>query len=112
MSRKAAISRITLAMAALVITPLCLSLHPAACQPHALCANHSPMLDTVRLYDLTDSPFCLKARICLNLKRVPYRRVIATFGRMSELYELNALGQVPVLVVAGRAIPDSSQIAR
>ena len=70
------------------------------------------MLDEVLLYDLDDSPFCLKARICLHLKGVPFRRVTLTVGRMRELRRLNPVGKVPVLVDAERAIPDSSRIAR
>jgi glutathione S-transferase len=64
------------------------------------------------LYDLLDSPFCLKARICLSLKRVPYQRVPLTVSRLRELRRLNALGKVPVLVSDGEATPDSSRIAR
>ncbi len=70
------------------------------------------MADTFRLYDLSDSPFCLKARIFLNLKKVPYRRVTLTVRRLPELRRLNILGKVPVLVANGRAVPDSSQIAQ
>src|SRR6185503_8362019 len=70
------------------------------------------MLDEIRLYDLTDSPFCLKARICLQLKGVSYRRVTLTVGRIRELRRLNPLGKVPVLVEHGEVIADSSRIAR
>jgi len=68
--------------------------------------------DEVLLYDLSDSPFCLKARICLQLKGVPFRRVTLTVGRLRELRRLNPLGKVPVLVQAGDAVADSSRIAR
>jgi len=69
--------------------------------------------DTLRLYDLLDSPFCLKARIVLALKHVPYERVVANLSRRSELRRLNPLAKVPVLVVVGReALSDSSRIAR
>jgi glutathione S-transferase len=70
------------------------------------------MVDEVLLYDLNDSPFCLKARICLQLKGVAFRRVTLTVGRMRELRRLNPLGKVPVLVEGGTAIADSSRIAR
>ena len=70
------------------------------------------MLDEVLLYDLNDSPFCLKARICLQLKGVAFRRVTLTVGRMRELRRLNPLGKVPVLVESGVAIADSSRIVR
>ena len=61
---------------------------------------------------LNDSPFCLKARICLQLKGVAFRRVTLTVGRMRELRRLNPLGKVPVLVDGGVAVADSSRIAR
>src|SRR5690348_13485983 len=70
------------------------------------------MVDEVLLYDLNDSPFCLKARICLQLKGVSFRRVTLTVGRMRELRRLNPLGKVPVLVDGGTAVADSSRIAR
>jgi len=56
------------------------------------------MLDEVLLYDNSDSPFCLKARICLQMKRVAFRSVTVTIGRARELYRLIPLGKVPVLV--------------
>ena len=68
--------------------------------------------DEVLLYDLNDSPFCLKARICLQLKGIPFRRVTLTVRRIRELRRLNPLGKVPVLVQAGEAVADSSRIAR
>jgi glutathione S-transferase len=70
------------------------------------------MLDEVLLYDHGDSPFCLKARICLQLKAVPFRRVTVTLARRRELVRLNPLGKVPVLVHHGDVVPDSSAIAR
>ena len=42
-------------------------------------------LAEILLYDVNDSPFCLKARICLNVKGVPFRRVALTVGRLREL---------------------------
>ena len=70
------------------------------------------MRDEPLLYDLTDSPFCAKARICLQVKGVPYRRVTLTVAARRELRQLNPLAKVPVLVDRGRAIADSSAIAR
>jgi glutathione S-transferase len=70
------------------------------------------MLEEPLLYDLNDSPFCLKARICLQLKGLPFRRVPLTLGRMRELRRLNPLGKVPVLVHGEAVVPDSSRIAR
>src|SRR5689334_15456342 len=68
--------------------------------------------DETLLYDLDDSPFCLKARVCLQLKGVPFRRVTVTVGRLRELRRLNPLGKVPVLVAGGDVVADSSRIAR
>jgi glutathione S-transferase len=70
------------------------------------------MLDETLLYDAGDSPFCLKARICLHLKGVPFRSVTVTLGRVRELRRLNPLGKVPVLVQGAEVIADSSRIAR
>lgn len=70
------------------------------------------MTDEALLYDVSDSPFCIKARICLQLKEVPYRRVTVTVARAAELRRLNAKAQVPVLVDGEDIVPDSSAIAR
>jgi glutathione S-transferase len=70
------------------------------------------MLDEALLYDLNDSPFCLKARICLQLKGVPFRRVTLTLARRRELRRLSPLCKVPVLVDGDHVIADSSRIAR
>jgi glutathione S-transferase len=70
------------------------------------------MLDEALLWDNGDSPFCLKARICLQLKGVPFRRVALTVARRRELRRLNPLGKVPVLVEGGEVVVDSSAIAR
>lgn len=64
------------------------------------------------LWDLTDSPFCAKARMCLHLKGLPYRRVTLTVARLGELRRLSPRGQVPVLVHGARTIADSTAIAR
>jgi glutathione S-transferase len=70
------------------------------------------MLDEILLYDHSDSPFCLKVRICLQLKDVPFRRVTVTLGRRRELRRLNPLGKVPVLVHGTEVVGDSSRIVR
>jgi glutathione S-transferase len=70
------------------------------------------MRDEPLLYDLTDSPFCAKARICLQVKGVPYRRLTVTMGTLRELRQVNPLGKVPVLMDHGRPVADSSTIAR
>ena len=69
-------------------------------------------LDEMLLYDHSDSPFCLKARICLQVKGVPFRRVTVTLGRQAELRRLSPLGKVPVLVHGEDVVADSSRIAR
>lgn len=70
------------------------------------------MADESLLWDLTDSPFCAKVRICLQLKGIPYRRVTLTVARMRALRQLNPLGKVPVLVDGGRVLADSTAIVR
>jgi glutathione S-transferase len=70
------------------------------------------MRDELLLYDLTDSPFCAKVRMALQLKGIPYRRVTVTLRKRRELFGVNPLGKVPVLVEGERAIPDSSAIVR
>ena len=70
------------------------------------------MFDEALLWDNGDSPFCLKARICLQLKGVPFRRVAVTVARRREFLRLNPLGKVPVLVDGGEVIVDSTAIAR
>ena len=70
------------------------------------------MRDELLLYDLTDSPFCAKVRICLQVKGVPYRRLPLTVGTLRQLRRLNPLGKVPVLMEGGRPLADSSAIAR
>jgi glutathione S-transferase len=70
------------------------------------------MRDEPILYDLTDSPFCAKVRICLQVKGVAYRRMMLTARKLRELRQLNPLGKVPVLIDRGQPIVDSSAIAR
>lgn len=63
------------------------------------------------LHDLTDSPYCAKARICLTLKGVSFRRLTLTLRGLRRLRTLNPLGRVPVLEHDGRVIADSTAIA-
>jgi glutathione S-transferase len=63
------------------------------------------------LHDLTDSPFCAKARICLTVKGVSFRRLTLTLRGLRRLRTLNPLGRVPVLEHDGRVIADSTAIA-
>src|SRR5262245_1989721 len=64
------------------------------------------------LHDLTDSPFCAKARICLAVKGVSFRRLTLTVRGLKRLRALNPLGRVPVLEHDGRVIVDSTAIAQ
>ena len=70
------------------------------------------MRDELLLYDLSDSPFCAKARICLQMKGLAYRRITLTVKNRKELQAVNPLAKVPVLIDRGRPIADSSAIAR
>jgi glutathione S-transferase len=85
---------------------------PAVPDPAPRAVRPAFVPDEVLLYDLNDSPFCLKARICLQVKGVPFRRVSLAVGRVRELRRLNPLGKVPVLVQGGDVVVDSSRIAR
>src|SRR5215831_9657683 len=69
------------------------------------------MRDELLLYDLTDSPFCAKVRLCLQWKGLPYRRIPASLSKRRELRRVNPLGKVPVLLDRGRAVVDSTEIA-
>jgi len=93
------------------------SASPPAAEPASPVETWNPparafVPDEILLYDLTESPLCLKVRICLHLKGVPFRRVTLTLGRRRELRRLSPMGQVPVLVRGAEAIPDSRRIAR
>ena len=70
------------------------------------------MRDELLLYDVTDSPFCAKVRVCLQVKGLAYRRITLTVSNRKELRAANPLGKVPVLIDRGRAIADSSVIVR
>src|SRR5262249_24605849 len=64
------------------------------------------------LHELTDSPACAKARICLTLKGVAFRRMTLTVRGLRRLRALNPLLQVPVLEHDGRVLADSTAILR
>ena len=64
------------------------------------------------LHDLTDSPSCTKARICLTVKGVTFRRMTLTLRGLRRLRLLNPLGRVPVLEHDGRVLSDSTAIVR
>ena len=64
----------------------------------------------VRLYDAPRCPFCARVRLALAEKGVPYETVeIDLRNRPPGLYDLNALGKVPVLE-DGIALPESAVI--
>src|SRR4029077_5641839 len=67
--------------------------------------------DEVLLYDLSDSPFCLKERICLQLKGVPFRLLTMTFGARRALGGLTPLGGWPVLLHGDAVIADKRRTA-
>jgi glutathione S-transferase len=69
------------------------------------------MADEALLWDLTDSPYCAKARMCLQLKGVPFRRMTLTLRDLRTLRGLNPAGKVPVLVHGRQTVPDSTAIA-
>ena len=70
------------------------------------------MADEALLWDLSDSPFCMKARMLLQLKGVPYRRIPLTVRNRRALRAIAPRGTVPVLVHRGRVVADSTDIAR
>lgn len=69
------------------------------------------MLDEILLYEAIDSPFGLQARICLQLKGVPYRRLASRFGGLRALGRRDALGELPVLVRGDEVIAGARSIA-
>lgn len=56
------------------------------------------------------SPFCLKAHRALRAAGLPYRRRHG--GRPASWQRYNATGQVPVLLVDGEPVADSTEILR
>ncbi|MCW5892901.1 MAG: glutathione S-transferase family protein [bacterium] len=69
------------------------------------------MPDEALLWDLTDSPYCAKARMCLQLKGVPFRRMTLTLRGLRTLRGLNPAAKVPVLVHGTQTVADSTAIA-
>lgn len=57
------------------------------------------------------SPFCNKARRCLNFKRLPFRVVDYNGLLARKAAKLSAAGQLPVLDYDGERIQDSASIA-
>ena len=56
------------------------------------------------------SPFCLKAHRALKVARLPYERRHG--AQPASFRRYNATGQVPVLLVGGEPVSDSSEILR
>ena len=69
-----------------------------------LCENLSPTQDTIETY----SPFCLKVHRALDAAELPYTTRHA--DRPDAFKKWNPLGQIPVLLVDGEAISDSTRI--
>lgn len=69
------------------------------------------MLDEILLYEANDSPSGLQARICLQLKGVPFRRLAMRFAGLRALGRTDALGELPVLVQGTEVIAGARSIA-
>lgn len=68
------------------------------------------MLDEILLYEPNDSPSGLQARICLQLKGVPFRRLAMRFAGLRALGRRDALGELPVLVQGMEVIAGARSI--
>ena len=68
------------------------------------------MLDEILLYEPYDSPSGLQARICLQLKGVPFRRLAMRFAGLRALGRADALGELPVLVQGTEVIAGARSI--
>jgi glutathione S-transferase len=80
---------------------------PSHTPPHlVLCELEDPAIAGLESL----SPFCLKVHRALKLAGLPYERRHG--GRPSDFREHNPTGQVPVLLVNGEAIADSTAIMR
>jgi len=69
------------------------------------------MLDEILLYEASDSPSGLQARICLHLKGVPFRRLASRFAGLRALGRSDVLGELPVLVWGTEVIAGARSIA-
>jgi glutathione S-transferase len=68
-------------------------------------------IEEILLYEPHDSPFGLQARICLQLKGVPFRRLAMRFAGLRALGRADALGELPVLVRGAEVIAGARGIA-
>ena len=69
------------------------------------------VVDEILLYEAIDSPSGLQARICLQLKGVPFRRLAVRFGGLKALGRVDALGEIPVLVQGAEVVAGARGIA-
>ena len=66
----------------------------------------------LELYQFEASAFAEKARLILDYKQLPYRKVEVTPGMgQVEVFQLSGQRQVPVLKDHEQVIPDSTAIA-
>lgn len=71
-----------------------------------LCQNMPPTADAIESY----SPFCLKVHRALAAASLPY--TTRNESRPDKFKAHNPVGQVPVLIVDGEAIADSTRIVK
>lgn len=69
------------------------------------------MLDEILLYEASNSPSGLQARICLQLKGVPFRRLASRFSGLRAIGRIDTLGELPVLVRGTEVIAGARSIA-
>lgn len=69
------------------------------------------MMNTVVLYDKLECPFCWKVRMALAIRGITFERhPIDTHDKSPEFLLLSPKGTVPVLVVGGAILDESSSI--
>lgn len=88
--------------------PLVAEQVPSRVDPPSMAA----LLAESLLYETSDSPFGLEARICLQLKGVPFRGATVTLRRLAPFRALNPLGETPVLVQGRVVVTGAARIAR
>jgi glutathione S-transferase len=76
-----------------------------------LTAAPQAVVDEILLYEANESPSGLQARICLQLKGVPFRRLAVRFGGLRALGRVDALGEIPVLVQGTEVVAGARSIA-